>query len=400
MKKETLTKNPLTHEGKKVKNNLVIMGLLNLLMDFKLYGAFAIIYYSQIAGSITLGMSIFSITMISAAIFEFPTGLIADKIGRKNTVVVGCVCSLIYAIVLAITNSYLGLVIVAIFEGLERAFFSGNNEAFIYDTLKESGRESEFKKYIGKTQSMYYMAGILSTIAGGVVAYTSTMKMLMILSVIPRIFEVILSLKLKNVEKYSKEDENIFKQAKSVLGLVKKNKVLKKQIIADGISDGIGEATFQFRSEFYKMVWPMWAVGIPGILANVGAFFGSWFSGKVLKKWKNETVIIFSNFFSIISNWVSVLINNVFSPIVMVTNSIFPTEAAKSDISQSLYKDEYRSSMGSLKSLIGSLLYSVFAILVGLLADWKGAIFALFIAQFLKFIVIHFYARITKLRNN
>ena len=400
MKKETLTKNPSIHEGKKVKNNLVIMGLLNLLMDFKLYGAFAIIYYSQIAGSITLGMSIFSITMISAAIFEFPTGLIADKIGRKNTVVVGCVCSLIYAIVLAITNSYLGLVIVAIFEGLERAFFSGNNEAFIYDTLKESGRESEFKKYIGKTQSMYYMAGILSTIAGGVVAYTSSMKMLMILSVIPRIFEVILSLKLKNVEKYSKEDENIFKQAKSVLGLVKKNKVLKKQIIADGISDGIGEATFQFRSEFYKMVWPMWAVGIPGILANVGAFFGSWFSGKVLKKWKNETVIIFSNFFSIISNWVSVLINNVFSPIVMVTNSIFPTEAAKSDISQSLYKDEYRSSMGSLKSLIGSLLYSVFAILVGLLADWKGAIFALFIAQFLKFIVIHFYARITKLRNN
>ena len=98
-----------------MKNNLVIMGLLNLLMDFKLYGAFAIIYYSQIAGSITLGMSIFSITMISAAIFEFPTGLIADKIGRKNTVIVGCICSLIYAIVLAITNSYLGLVVVAIF---------------------------------------------------------------------------------------------------------------------------------------------------------------------------------------------------------------------------------------------------------------------------------------------
>ena len=398
MKKEKLIRTASTPEGKKVKNNLVIMGLLNLLMDFKLYGAFAIIYYSQIAGSITLGMSTFSITMISAAIFEFPTGLIADKIGRKNTVIVGCICSLIYAIVLAITNSYFGLVIVAIFEGLERAFFSGNNEAFIYDTLKESGRESEFKTYIGKTQSMYYVAGILSTIAGGIVAYSSSMKMLMILSVIPRIFEVVISLRLKNVKKYSNEDENVFKQAKKVLGLVRKNKVLKKQIIADGISDGIGEATFQFRSEFYKLVWPMWAVGIPGILANIGAFAGSWFSGKILKKWKNESVIIFSNFYSIISNWASVLMNNIFSPIVMVTNSIFPTEAAKSDISQSLYKDEYRSSMGSLKSLVGSLLYSVFAILVGLLADWKGAIFALFVAQFLKFIVVYLYARIAKLR--
>lgn len=392
-------KKELSKQEKKMKSNLVIMGLLNLLMDFKLYGAFAIIYYSEIAGSITLGMSIFSITMIATAIFEFPTGIIADKIGRKNTVIIGCVCSLIYAMILAITNSYFGLIVVAIFEGLERAFFSGNNEAFIYDILKEQGKENEFKTYIGKTQSMYYMAGILSTILGGIVIFGSSMKMLMILSVIPRVLEVMLSLRLKNVKKYSNEEENVFKQAKSAIKLVVKNKILRKQVIADGISDGIGEATFQFRSEFYKMVWPMWAVGVPGILANLGAFFGSWFSGKVLKKWKNEKVIMFSNVFSILSNWLSVLMNNIFSPIVMVTNSIFPTEVAKSDLSQELYTDEYRSSMGSLKSLIGSILYSVFAILVGLLADWKGTIFALFISQILKFIVIYLYGRIYRLRN-
>ena len=80
----------------------------------------------------------------------------------------------------------------------------------------------------------------------------------MILSVIPRIFEVLLSFKLKDVKRYSKENENIFLQAKNVIKLVKENKILKKQIIADGISDGIGEATFQFRSAFYKTVWPLW----------------------------------------------------------------------------------------------------------------------------------------------
>lgn len=139
--------------------------------------------------------------------------------------------------ILALTNSYIGLVIVAIFEGLEMAFFSGNNQAFIYDTLKEVGKEDMYKHYLGKTNSMY------------------------------------------------------------------------------------------------------------------------------------------------------------------ITNSVFPTDVAKSDISQSLYKDEYRSSMGSLKSLVGSVLYSIFAILVGLLADWNGAIFALFIAQFLKFIVVGIYGEILKMRN-
>lgn len=391
-----MKKKELTKQEKIMKSNLLIMGALNLLMDFKLYGAFAIIYYSEIAGSITLGMSVFSIMMIATAILEFPTGLIADKIGRKNTVIIGCFCSLIYAVILAATQSYLGLVLVAIFEGLERAFFSGNNEAFIYDTLKDAGKESEFKTYVGKTEAMYYAAGILSTILGGVVAYCGSMRLLMIISVFPRILEVILSFRLRKVKKYSNEDENVFKQAKNVLKLVKKNPTLKKQILADGISDGIGEATFQFRSEFYKLVWPIWAVGIPGILANIGAFFGSWFSGKVLKKWKSESVIVFSNFFSIVSNWLSVLANNVFSPLIMVTNSIFPTGAAKSEISQRLYADEYRSSMGSLKSLVGSLLYSVLAIVVGLLADWKGAVFAIFVSQFLKFFVVFLYLKMKK----
>lgn len=391
-----MKKKELTKQEKIMKSNLLIMGALNLLMDFKLYGAFAIIYYSEIAGSITLGMSVFSIMMIATAILEFPTGLIADKIGRKNTVIIGCFCSLIYAVILAATQSYFGLVLVAIFEGLERAFFSGNNEAFIYDTLKDAGKESEFKTYVGKTEAMYYAAGILSTILGGVVAYCGSMRLLMIISVFPRILEVILSFRLRKVKKYSNEDENVFKQAKNVLRLVKKNPTLKKQILADGISDGIGEATFQFRSEFYKLVWPIWAVGIPGILANIGAFFGSWFSGKVLKKWKSESVIVFSNFFSIVSNWLSVLANNVFSPLIMVTNSIFPTGAAKSEISQRLYADEYRSSMGSLKSLVGSFLYSVLAIVVGLLADWKGAVFAIFVSQFLKFFVIFLYLKMKK----
>lgn len=382
-----------------VKTNTRIMGLLNLLMDFKLYGAFAIIYYSQISNSMMLGMSIFSITMIASAIFEFPTGIIADKIGRKNTVIMGCINSLVYAIILAITNSYVGLIIAAIFEGLERAFFSGNNNAFIYDTLKEEGKEKEYKHYLGKTNSMYYMAGILSTVLGAVVAYFTSIRMLMIISVIPRVFEVILAFSLKDVKRYSNEDENIFAQVKNVLKLVKNNKILKRQIIADGISDGIGEATFQFRSEFYKLVWPIWAVGIPGILANVGAFIGSWFSGKILKKWVNEKLIMFSNIFSIISNWLSLLLNNVFSPFVMITNSVFPTDVAKSDISQSLYTDEYRSSMGSLKSLVASILYAIFAILVGAIADWKGAIFALFISQFLKFIVVGLYGKIFVMRN-
>ena len=56
--------------------------------------------------------------------------------------------------------------------------------------------------------------------------------------------------------------------------------LLKQQIIADGIYDGVGEACFQFRSTFYKIVWPAWAIGIPNLLSNLGAFSANWFGRK------------------------------------------------------------------------------------------------------------------------
>lgn len=141
-----------------MKKNLKRMYLISLLNEIKFYGIILILYYIQLSGSMTLGMSIFSVITIIAAISELPTGIVSDKIGRKNTVIMGSFCSLVSVIFLAISSNYIGLLISAIFQGLEQAFFSGNNSAYIYDILKEENKESEFKTYIGKTNSMFYLA--------------------------------------------------------------------------------------------------------------------------------------------------------------------------------------------------------------------------------------------------
>jgi|AGTN01.3.fsa_nt_gi Na+/melibiose symporter and related transporters len=209
----------------KMKRNLITMGLLNLLMDFKLYGAVAIIYFANITGSLTLAMSVFSITMIAAALFEVPTGILSDKIGRKKTVVLGVISSLIYSIFFAISKNYLLLIIGAVFEGLEQAFFSGNNDALIYDTLKEEGREKNYKEYIGKTNSMYSVAGLLSAVLGGVIAYFTSYKVIMYLSIIPKIINLIVVIFLIEPKKYTKNNDiDLIEQTKNAFLKVKENK--------------------------------------------------------------------------------------------------------------------------------------------------------------------------------
>lgn len=141
-----------------MEKNLKRMYLISLLNEIKFYGIILILFYIQLSGSMTLGMSIFSIITIISAISELPTGIISDKIGRKNTVIIGSFCSLMSVICLASSTNYFGLIISAIFQGLETAFFSGNNSAYIYDILKEENKEEDFKTYIGKTNSMFYLA--------------------------------------------------------------------------------------------------------------------------------------------------------------------------------------------------------------------------------------------------
>lgn len=379
-----------------VKRNVVLIGILNLLMDLKLYGVIAVVYYIKVAGNMTLGMSVFSVTMIASALFELPTGVISDKVGRKKTVVLGTIASLVYSIIFALSKDYIWLVFGAIFEGLEMAFFSGNNNALLYDTLKEEGRENEYTRYLGKTNSMYQIASLLGGVIGGVILYFTSYKAIMWLSVIPKALNVIVSIFIYEPKVFTENKNNVYSQAINSIKLVFKNKTLLKQVIADSISEGVGESTYQFRSKFYEMLWPQWALGIPGVLANIGLFIANWFSDKILKKVKKTTVIIGGYMYSILSNVVGALLNNVWSPLVLVTNSVIPTGVVKEEISQKLYTDEYRASMASIKSLISSISMSIFFLLVGFVADNFGVAYTIAIMQVFKIIVVGIYANIFK----
>ncbi len=380
-----------------VKKNVRLLGLLNLFMDIKLYGAIAIIYFTSVTGSMLLGMSIFSITMISATLFEIPTGIISDRIGRKQTVVIGTIASLTYAVIFAISGNYMFLVIGAIFEGLERALFSGNNEALLYDTLKDSNLESEYKTYLGRTNSMYQVAGVVGALIGGIVAYLTSFTLVMWLSVIPKVINLFISFALVEPKSNTnKIESNPYEHLKETINSIKNNKTLVKQIFADSISEGVGEASYQFRAKFYEMVWPLWAIGIPSVLSNIGSFFSNWFSGNIIKKYGNKNIIIWGYIYSVISNVGGFFMNNVISPLILVSNSLIPVGIARNDISNKLYTNKHRASMASIKSLFSSITYAIFALIIGFSADNIGIINTLIFAALLKIVVIVIYKNIFK----
>lgn len=100
------------------RKNIRLLKIFNFLIGFSLFAPLAIIYFSNVSGSYTLGASIFGIFMLSSAIFELPTGIWSDRVGRKNTIILGSWARVVAFIFYAIGLSYWWLVIGAIFEGL------------------------------------------------------------------------------------------------------------------------------------------------------------------------------------------------------------------------------------------------------------------------------------------
>ncbi len=372
-------------EKDNARKNVLLLALIQFFNQINFYSVIIILYFADITGSYMLGMSIFSIATISTAILEVPTGILSDRIGRKKTIVLGSICSIISNITLLITYNYQLLIVYAIFNGLEKSLFSGNNDAYVYDNLKLKAEERTYVGVIGKVKSMTYLASAISALIGGVLLFIFSYKLVIAISIIPKIIQLILSIKLKETKKYN-ADNNLIKNIKLPFKEVIKNHILMRKILADSIMKSINESCYQFRTTFYQIVWVEWALGIPRVLSNIGAFVSNWIGEKVVSKMSRKNIIIFSNTYSIFSNILGASLQNVLSPIVMVSNSLFQTEYIDAEIEQKLYKDEYRASMGSIKSLFENCFFSLFSVFLGVLADNFSIIAAFIIFQLLRII--------------
>jgi len=97
---------------------------------------------------------------LSSLFFEIPTGVIADKYTRKLSMIIGAVISVLGVLVYVAYPSFWIFALGEIIWGLGMAFYSGADEAFLYDSLKQLKREKESKKIIGRAQN-YYLFGLL-----------------------------------------------------------------------------------------------------------------------------------------------------------------------------------------------------------------------------------------------
>lgn len=383
-----------------MERNIRLFGLFNFFTDFKFHSAVLIIYFVRVTGSYTLAAILFSTVMIASAIFEVPTGICSDIIGRKRTITFGAISATLSAILYATGLSFWLLFVGAVFEGLSRAWYSGNNDALLYESVSESNTKETFAHHLGKTSSMFQLALMIGAVAGSFIAQWS-FPVIMWLSVIPQFTCLILSFFFQNPTELSQNKTNIYSHIATSIDRLWRNKKLRLLSISDIVGFGAGESSFQFNAAFIATLWPIWAIGLSRLISFGGAFISFQFSGKIIRKLNAYNVLIIANVFTRIVNIIAYVFPTVVSPVLMATPSFWygAHSVSKTSLMQNEYASEQRATLASVTSLFGSLFYGVFAALMGIIADVYNPKTALLMAQLCMVYVLYINIQLKRLHN-
>lgn len=163
-----------------IKKQLRKLYAFNLIGNLSIAGAaWVLILVSQGFTTFEVGLfeTVFHIVSLTA---EIPSGMFADIFGRKKSLLMSCVCSILSAVIRILFVSFPGVCASIAFSALSYNFVSGSDSALAYDTLLEHGKKDMYDKYISNQTVIYRIANGAATLAAGLAVMLGNTKAHMI----------------------------------------------------------------------------------------------------------------------------------------------------------------------------------------------------------------------------
>ena len=124
----------------------------------------------------TRGLTIGQVLLFDAVFFgssllsEVPTGVVADRYGRKTSMVSGSLVISVGFLVFALAGTLPVLLSAYVLFGVGSALMSGADDAYLFDALRAVGRVREFPAVAGRLNGLMTLTIAGFTIIGGLMA--------------------------------------------------------------------------------------------------------------------------------------------------------------------------------------------------------------------------------------
>ncbi|MXR21150.1 MFS transporter [Halobacterium sp. PCN9] len=119
------------------------------------------------------GLSFTQITILEAlynltTLFgEIPTGWVGDRVGRRNSLLVGTTLISVTLLGIGLADSFVQLAVLYVFWSAGYNFRSGSEDAWLYDTLTDDRSTDDFAHVRGRGESVALGIGVGAAVLGG-----------------------------------------------------------------------------------------------------------------------------------------------------------------------------------------------------------------------------------------
>ena len=163
------------------------------LKNLRFFDAFFILFLVGKGISYTEIGLLYAIREIFINIFEIPSGIIADALGRKNTLMSSFVAYIISFIIFYLAKDFWIFMFAFILYGIGEAFRSGTHKGMIMDYLKINNWSDQKINYYGHTRACSQKGSAISSlIAGILVFFSGSYQNIFLFSIIPYLLNFIL----------------------------------------------------------------------------------------------------------------------------------------------------------------------------------------------------------------
>jgi MFS family permease len=248
--------------------------------------------------SFTEIMVLQSISSIGVVVFEVPTGVVADRAGRKLSILLGSILWGISLGIYVLGKSFIVCAIAEIIFSLGASLKSGADSALIYDSLKVLGREKEYTHIEGSARSYALYAQAIGSVVAGFVFEINTNFPLIISMVFMIITSlIILGFKEPPLEmKQSDRSQGYFSQVRDSGKIILKNDKLKAIVFFYMIFYIFYRAGYWYYQPYMETVKiPVRYFGIIFFIFNIAAALSSKASGFIMERTKPKTLTFMSS---------------------------------------------------------------------------------------------------------
>lgn len=309
---------------------------------------------------------------ITGFISEIPTGALADLFGRKKIIIIGRITSLISAIIMLFSNSFMGFAIGFILSAWGYNLNSGSEEALIYDTLKKLDREEEFLKVNGKINLIIEVSQGLAVFIGGILSQID-FSISYITAVAIGLISLVLSTRFIEVDVIRKENQsiNIINHLKQSIDIVKNNKRLLNILIFFPLIYTFSAIVYFYGQQLFNdMEYSRISISIIFLFNGIFSSFGAILSSKIYKKYKSLGWIIISISISVFTIFIGIgkgkLSIVFFLGIGFLTSILQPIS---SNLINSMVESNQRATIISVESMFYSIMMIILFPICGFIGD-------------------------------